>query len=458
MEYAEFLASKALTAPPRGLSNVPTLVGHLFPYQAHCVHFALRAGGSGCFLNTGLGKTEIQLEFLHQAAEATNGRALLLTPLAVAGQTKRRADKYGYQARVIRDASEIGEGINICNYDRLDRLDPQAFGAVSLDESSILKSFTGATTRNLIKAFDGHRFKMAATATPAPNDHMELGQHAEFLSIMRSNEMLMRWFVADQTEMGRYRIKGHAEASFWDWMASWCRAADLPSDLGGDDTGFILPDVNVIRHRARASEITGGEGLFAQVTMSATSLHEVKRQTSDARAAMIADVVDRERHEAWVIWCDTNYEADALKASIPSSIEVRGSQTTEQKEELLEAFATGQAKHLIAKPQMCGFGLDWSHCARMAFVGRSYSYETYYQAVRRCQRFGQTRQVDVHIAVAEGESEIGRVVDRKTDDHLKMKRAMSAAMARAMGKSSIVKAAYNPTFKARMPSWLKSVA
>ena len=192
--------------------------------------------------------------------------------------------------------------------------------------------------------------------------------------------------------------------------------------------------------------------------MSATSLHEVKRQTSDARAASIAEVVDRERHEAWVIWCDTNYEADALRASIPSAIEVRGSQSTDQKEELLEAFATGQAKHLIAKPQMCGFGLDWSHCARMAFVGRSYSYETYYQAVRRCQRFGQTRQVDVHIAVAEGEAEIGRVVDRKTEDHLKMKRAMSAAMARAMGKSSIVKAAYNPTFKARMPSWLKSVA
>jgi hypothetical protein len=458
-EYAEFLASKAVRAPMRGLKQVPELAAHLFNFQAHSVAHALMAGGAGLFLDTGLGKTECQLEFLRHAGEATNGRTLLLTPLAVAGQTKRRAERWGYEARVIREQSEAGEGINIVNYDRLEKIDPAWFGAVSLDEASILKSFTGKTTRALINAFRGHRFKLAATATPAPNDHMELGNYAEFLEIMHANEMLSRWFMNDtSTASQEWRLKGHAESDFWDWLASWARCAELPSDLGGDDTGFILPEIAIFRHRAAESAIQGGEGLFASVAMSATNMHAVKRQTSAARADAISAVVAREPNEAWLIWCDTDYEADALKAAIPSAIEVRGSHTTEQKEERLEAFATGQAKHLIAKPQMCGFGLDWSHCARMAFVGRSYSYETFYQAVRRCQRFGQTRQVQVHIAVAEGEAEIGRIVERKTADHAKMKIAMRAAMARAKDASRVARVEYKPKHKGRLPTWLKSAA
>jgi hypothetical protein len=458
-EYAEFLASKAVRAPMRGLKTVPALAPHLFNYQAHAVAHALQAGGAGCFLDTGLGKTECQLDFLRHASEATNGRALLLTPLAVAQQTRRRAEKWGYEARVIRDQSEAGEGINICNYDRLDKLDPAWFGAASLDEASILKSFTGKTTRALIEAFRGHRFKLAATATPAPNDHMELGNYAEFLEIMRANEMLSRWFINDtSTASQEWRLKGHAEADFWDWVASWARAAEMPSDLGGDDTGFVLPELAIIRHRARESQITGGEGLFANISMSATNMHDVKRQTSAARAEMIGEVIAREPDETWLIWCDTDYEADALKATIPDAIEVRGSQPVEKKEELLEAFGTGQAKRLITKPSLAGFGLDWSHCARMAFVGRSYSYETFYQAVRRCQRFGQKRQVQVHIAVAEGEAEIGRIVERKTADHAKMKTAMRAAMARAKEAGRQARVPYQPNHKGRLPTWLKSVA
>jgi len=269
----------------------------------------------------------------------------------------------------------------------------------------------------------------------------------------------MRWFITDQTQMGRYRIKGHAERNFWDWLASWSRMAELPSDLGGDDTGFILPPVAVHRHRARETNInTVGLDLFASMQLSATNLHDVKRQTSAARADLVADLVAAEPAESWLIWCDTDYEADALKAAIPTAIEVRGSHSTEQKEERLEAFATGQARHLIAKPQMCGFGLDWSHCARMAFVGRSYSYETFYQAVRRCQRFGQTRQVQVHIAVAEGEAEIGRVIDRKAGDHTKMRDAMRAAMRRTRIASVQTRVSYNPNHKGRTPEWLVSAA
>lgn len=458
-EYAKFLGSKAVRAKEHGLKKSFELAKHLFPFQRLCVEHHLRIGSAGCFLDTGMGKTEVQLEWCHHAIEATNTRALILTPLAVAGQTKRRADKYEYEARVIRDMSEAGSGINIINYDRLDKIDPDAFGVVSLDEASILKSFTGKTTRALISAFRGHRWKLVATATPAPNDHMELGNYAEFLNTMAANEMLSRFFINDtSTASQEWRLKQHAVSAFWDWMASWARMAGQPSDLTGewaDDAAFALIPFEVIRHRARDSRIDRElEDLFGAPKLSATTLHDVKRQTIEARAEIVAHVVGREPNEPWLIWVDTDYEADAVKKVLPDAIEVRGSMSIDEKEAKLAAFETGEAQHLIAKPAMCGFGLDWSHCARMAFVGRSFSYETWYQAVRRCWRFGQKRELQVHLVIAEGEAEIGRVIDRKAGDHARMKVEMVAAMRRATGRSSIVKVPYNPTHIARMPTWI----
>ncbi len=457
--YSQFLASKAIRANQRGLKTVPELAKHLFPFQRHCVEFSLRAGASGCFLDTGLGKTEVQLEWCQKAIEATNAKALIWTPLAVAQQTKKRAERWGYQARVIREQSEAGPGINICNYDRREKIDPSQFPIVSCDEASILKSFTGKTTRALIEAHKGARFKLVATATPAPNDHMELGNYAEFLEIMAANEMLSRFFINDtSTASQEWRLKGHAVNAFWDWMASWARMAEKPSDLtgnSGDDRAFKLPAFNIHRHKARDSRIDRElADMFGAPVMSATKLHDVKRQTSEARAEMTASIVDAETKEPWLIWCDTDYESDALKAAIPSAIDIRGSQSIDEKEERLAAFASGETKHLIAKPSMCGFGLDWSHCARMAFVGRSYSYETWYQAVRRCWRFGQKRTVDVHLVVAEGEDTIGRVIDRKAGDHSTMKSAMRLAMLRATGKEGVRKAAYLPTHMGKIASWI----
>lgn len=456
MAYMDFLASKALSAPQRGLDRVPDLAPHLFPFQRHSVEFALRTGCAGLFLDTGLGKTECQLEWCQKAIEATNTKALILTPLAVAGQTNRRADKWGYEARVIRDQSEAGPGINICNYDRLDRLDPSQFGAVALDEASILKSFTGKTTRSLIAAFNGCRFKLAATATPAPNDHMELGNYAEFLDVMAANEMLSRFFINDaSTASQQWRLKGHAVNSFWDWMSSWSRMAEKPSDLGDSDTGFDLPPFEIIRSRARDSAISRDlADLFGAPKLSATNLHDVKRQTIEARAQVAAAAIHAEPDEAWIIWCDTDYESDALKKAIPSAIDIRGSQSADEKEERIEAFSTGKAKHIIGKPSMIGFGLDWSHCSRMAFVGRSYSYETFYQAVRRCWRFGQKQTVKVHIVVAEGEGEIGRILDRKATDHVKMKVAMREAMRRAKGTDAQTKTPYQPKQRTGLPTWM----
>lgn len=457
-DYAEFLARRAVVAPLRGIESPPDPPSHLFSYQGLCAQFGLRAGSWACWLGTGLGKTRIELWWSQEAARLSNGHALILTPLAVARQIEAEGKTLGYDVRVIRDQSEARPGVNVCNYDRLELLEPGAFGAIALDESSILKSFTGRTSRALIEAFAGHRWRLSATATPAPNDHMELGQQCDFLGVMSSTEMLMRWFISDQTEMGRYRLRGHAVRSFWDWVASWARAADHPIELGDDVSGFDLPPFSVVRHQAAAVAKPLPGQLFAESQVSATDMHRVKRQTAGARAAIVADLVWSHASEPWLVWCDTDYEADALLDVIGEApggcVEVRGSKSIDAKEAAIAAFCDGSSRVLIGKPSACGFGLNLQHCARMAFVGRSFSYETYYQAVRRCWRFGQARSVEVHLVVAEGEEHIGRVIDRKADDHGAMKREMVAAMKRAVGVERQRRAPYRPETMGRLPDWL----
>lgn len=454
-DYEQFLLAKVPRATMRGMDDVPALASHLFPFQRKCVDFALRAGSSGSFLSTGLGKTAVELEWSEHARNATNGKALILAPLSVGWQIAEEGKRWGYETHGIRDQSEARDGINVCNYDRLDLLSPSEFGCVALDESSILKSFSGKTARALIAAFTEHRYRLSATATPAPNDHMELGQQSDFLGVMPSQEMLMRWFINDTSQASQqWRLKGHAQEDFWDWCASWARMAEMPSDLGGSDDGYVLPQLNVIRHRAEATAIKGAD-LFGMVEVSATGIHAVKRETTEARAKTVADLVTADG-EPWVIWCDTDYEADAIKTLMPEAREVRGSHSAEQKEATLRAFADGSVRILITKPSICGFGLNWQHCARTAFVGRSFSYEAWFQAVRRFWRFGQKREVQVHLVVAEGEDAIARVIDRKADDHITMKRSMRAAMLRASEQSATRKVFYNPTYDARIPQWLCS--
>jgi hypothetical protein len=459
-EYAEFLARKAPSAPLRGLKEVPKLAGHLFDFQAGVTGFGLEVGSWGLFLDTGLGKTACELEWCRHAAEASNGKALILTPLAVASQIVREGQRWGYDIRQIREQSEAREGINVCNFDRLHLLDPEGFGAVAADESSILKNFTGATSRTLRRMFATYRWRMAASATPAPNDYMELGQSCEFLGVMPSNEMLMRFFTSDQTEMGRYRIKGHAELAFWDWMASWSRMASHPADLGSQMGGYDLPRLNVVRHRVETGAVYPGGTLFASGALAATEVHNLKRQTSEGRAALIHDLVQAEPGEPWVIWCDTDYEADAVMKRLrpflgASCAEVRGSQKPDLKERSLEAFALGEIRVLVTKPKIAAYGLNWQRCARTAFVGRSHSYELWYQAVRRFWRFGQPREVIAHLAIAEGEDAIGRVIDRKAEEHERMKRQMVDAMERDARRRETLRAVYTPTLEGHLPAWLR---
>lgn len=455
--YAKFLERKVESAPLRGIRDVPALNAAMMPHQRASTEFLLRAGCGAAFLDTGLGKTLIELEWARCVSEHERKPVLMLAPLAVSHQHKREAEKFGIAAHIAKTADDVGEGICITNYERLHHFRPEQFGGIVLDESSIIKSFTGKTTRALMAFAESLPFRLAATATPAPNDHMELGQHSQFLGLMASNEMLARWFIADQTEMGRYRLKKHGVCSFWSWVASWSRCLSKPSDLGYSDEGFALPPLNVHHHIVRADITQNTDGLlFRMPDTSATAIHKEKRLTAAARADKIAELVNADRDQ-WVVWCDTDYEADALTARIADAVEVRGSMKPETKEERLAAFTDGGIRVLISKPSICGFGLNWQRCHKTAFVGLSFSYEQFYQAIRRFWRFGQTHAVECHIAMAETEEAIWLAVRRKQEDHERMKVEMYAAMRRAIEVRG-VKNNYQPTAAANMPTWLRSAA
>lgn len=451
--YSAFLESKRIAATPRGMPNIPNLADHPFPFQKHCIGFGLLAGSFGCFLDTGLGKTTVELEWILHALEASNGYGLILTPLAVARQIEREGKRWGYDIRVIREQSEARPGINVCNYDRLSLLDPSAFGAVVLDESSIIKNFSGKTTMALIAAFANHRWRMAATATPAPNDHTELGNHSEFLGVMGMSDMLPRWFVHDSNNTKDWRLKGHARESFWDWMASWSRMAEHPRDLGDSIGGYDLPPLRIHRYDADSSDVKCDSTLFPMADVSATGIFKLKRQTEANRAKAVAEIVSN--NDPWLIWCDTDSEQDALEKILGDKfISVRGSQSIEVKERNIEAWLNGDKPGMISKTKIMGQGLNAQFCWQQVFAGRTFSYEAYYQAVRRVWRYGQTHPVDIHLVVAEGEDSIGRVIDRKADDHSDMKREMAHAMKKAIGIESAVRVKYEPNYKGRLPQWL----
>ena len=453
--YEDFLRSKEIRAQQAGMTRVPELSAHLFPHQRATVEFLLKAGRGAAFLDTGMGKTAVELEYGKRVVEHENKPVLMLAPLAVGKQHMREAERFGVETSIARDQSDVtGARIYITNYERLHLFDRHAFGGLILDESSIVKSYTGKTTRALMEFGQEVRWKLPATATPAPNDHMELGQHAQFLGVMDSSEMLARWFIADQSEMGRYRLKRHGIKPFWSWVASWARCVGKPSDLGFSDDGFQLPPLNIHQHVVETDMTAGAEGMLFRIPdTSATSIHKEKRLTANDRAAKIAELVRAEPNEPWMIWVETDYDADAITALLPEAVEVRGSMKPETKEERLDAFTQGSIRILVSKPSIAGFGLNWQHCARTAFVGLSFSYEMFYQAIRRFWRFGQRRPVECHIAMAETETAIWQTIQRKKADHETMKEEMFEAMRREVLVSQ-VKRAYSPTQAARLPAWM----
>jgi DNA modification methylase/superfamily II DNA or RNA helicase len=412
--YSDFLETKKLLDVPTGIEPASALSPDLFEYQRDITAWALRRGRAAIFAGCGLGKTLMQLEWARQVSQHTGGEVLVLTPLAVAPQTIAEASRFGITAAYARNAGEISRGVVVTNYDRLDGFDPGRFAGVVLDESSILKAFDGATRTQLIESFSGTPFRLACTATPAPNDYMELGNHSEFLGVLTRAEMLATFFVHDGGETQSWRLKGHAESDFWAWLCSWAVMLRAPSDLGYSDEGFELPPCTIAEHKVPSPEKEGVllSSAEAQTLQERLEARRVSIPQRVAKAAEIINCIDRPA----VVWCNLNAESDALVAAIPDAVAVSGSDDREDKERRLLGFAKGEYRVLVTKPSIAGFGMNWQHCADVVFVGLSDSWEQYYQAVRRCWRFGQRNAVAVHVVSAEAEGAVVSNIKRKDAD------------------------------------------
>jgi DNA modification methylase len=426
-DYDSFIVAKNRRAVNVGFDPMP-ITAPLFPFQKHVVEWAIKKGRAAMFEECGLGKTLQQLEWASQVGSHTNGAVLVLTSLAVATQTLAEAQRFGIAARIVRHGADVAVGINITNYEKLDLFDGIEFAGVVLDESSILKNFTGKTRIKLTERFKSTPYRLCCTATPSPNDYAEFGQHADFLGICTPGQMLATFFINDTFNTGDWRLKKHAEAEFWEWVASWASCVGRPSDIGFDDAGYILPSLNLKTITVDVDESAGegSEELFKHATLSATTMHKELRETADARADAVADLVNNS-DDLWIVWCNTNVEADALMARIPDATEVRGSDKPEHKENKLAAFTNGNTRVLVSKPSICGFGMNWQHCRNVAFVGLSYSFEDFYQALRRSYRFGQQHEVNAYIVQARTEGAILATVKRKMEQHQQMQERMKMA-------------------------------
>lgn len=463
MSYAQFVKDKLSTVPATGIQNARDIVlpYSMFDFQEVLTRWALKRGRAAIFADTGLGKSRMQLAWADTIHKQAGHKVLILAPLAVAAQTVSEGVGIGVDVTLCQSSDDVTDGINITNYDRLHRFDCSVFGAVVLDESSIIKHHTSKTLQTLLNTFQQTPFKLCATATPSPNDWTELGTHAEFLGICTQAEMLSEYFLHDGAETQTWRLKGHARKQFWKWVASWAALVRKPSDLGFDDSKYNLPPLNVSQH-VSANSMEAEEGmLFALEANTLSERRRARKHSLQARVAECASLVNADQ-QPWIVWCDLNAEADALRVAIPGAVEIRGSDDREIKESRLVDFAAGKIRVLITKPSIAGFGLNWQHCARMAFVGVTDSWEAYYQAVRRCWRFGQLREVAVHIFASNLEGAVVANLQRKERDALVMAEQLSAethdaVMQEVLGLTRESNP-YCPGQSVVCPSWLQSEA
>ena len=459
MSYDDFIARKLSTVPQAGI-DVDCSGYDLMPHQVDLTRFALRRGRAAIFADTGLGKTRIQLAWGDLLRRHVGCDVLILAPLAVAQQTTEEGAAIGVQVTNARSDSDVRPGINVTNYDRLHLFDPGRFGAVVLDESSIIKHHTAKTLQQLIDAFIATPYKLCATATPAPNDWTELGTHAEFLGIRSRMEMLAEFFVHDGAETQVWRLKGHAREIFWRWVAHWGALVRSPADLGHDASMYDLPPLNVQQHVIEPRHEPQG-ALFHREAQTLMERRNARRESIVDRVAECAALVNSDR-EPWVVWCDLNAEDDALCAAIPDAVSIRGADDADVKERRLHDFAHGRIRVLVTKPSIAGWGLNWQHCARMAFVGVTDSYEAYYQAVRRCWRFGQRRPVDVHVFASATEGAVVANLQRKEVAARTMAEQLSAETLAAVRAEVLGATRETNTYQAdrrvAVPAWLRSAA
>lgn len=421
----------------------------LYEFQKDIVRWALKKGKACIFADCGLGKTPMQLSWAHQVHKHTGGKILILAPLAVADQTKREADKFGYVAKVVEKQEDCISGINITNYEKLDRFIANEFTGIVLDESSILKSYSGKVRTSIIQNFHEVPYKLACTATPAPNDYMELGNHSEFCGVMTRAEMLSMFFVHDGGETSKWRLKGHAEDVFWQWLATFSVFVDNPNNIGYEIDGYNLPPLNIQEIIVDGDEPT-------TETLTLTERRQARKDSLKLRCEQSARLVNSS-DEQWIVWCDLNEEGNTLEKLIDKSKNVQGSDTNQYKSDTMLEFSEGNLKCLISKPKLAGFGMNWQNCHNMIFTGLSDSYEQFYQALRRCWRFGQENPVNVYIIISAKEGCVKENIERKQTDFLKMQSEMTE-LTKEITKKELrstcrISTPYEPHIKMELPKW-----
>jgi len=429
MKYDNFLKNKKKKFISSGFDiDEDNLNSSLFDFQKHIVKIALKKGRFAIFADCGLGKTLMQLSWCEQVYNKTKKKVLVLAPLAVVNQTKLESIKFN----INQDAFDI------TNYDQLKNIDCSIYSGVVLDESSILKGRDGKLSRLIINTFESTPYKLACTATPSPNDHMELGQHSEFLGAMSYLEMLAMYFVHDGGETSKWRLRKHAQDDFWKYVCTWSISLDNPKTLGFDSKGYNLPEIEYIEHIIPVENNT--MSLFGDIAVSATDLHKDLKRSFKARINKTIELVNNS-NEQWIIWTLKNDEGNELKKVLDDSINVQGSDSPEYKSKHLNGFAKNEYRNLITKTSIASFGMNYQQCCNMVFTSYDFKFEAFYQAVRRCYRFGQLNKVKVHLLVPESQINVRKTIIQKEQKHKTMIKEMSNYSANTdykLNKSNVI--------------------
>lgn len=442
MSYQTFIQRKELQQIASGFEPSESYYpAQAKPHQKVSASWACRRGRAALFFDTGLGKTLAQLMWSQQVCMHTAKPVLILAPLAVSHQTAREGDKFGIQARVVSHQNDIhGSGIFITNYEKLDHFDCSQFAGVVLDESSILKGLHGKLRKQITMSFKNTPYKLSCTATPSPNDYMELGTQAEFLGIMSQVEMLAMYFIHDGGDTQKWRLKGHGKSKFWEWLSTWSIFLTSPADLGFDGSEYDLPP---IEYHEYIVETAPEDTLFVEPAQGLLERNRARKDSIDARVEIAAKIAN-ELSEPCVIWCHLNEESEKLHNRIHQSVEVKGSDNDQHKARSMIEFSQGSIKALVTKPKIAGFGMNWQSSSHCIFVGLSDSWEAFYQAIRRQWRFGQTQTVHVHIVSADTEGAVVENIKRKDRQHKEMAESMMQHM-RTLTQKTVLGAAIEKT-------------
>jgi len=457
-KYEDFLESKIVQHGSYGFEmSISSLNPMLFEWQKVLIRWALFKGRAAIFADCGLGKTPMQLEWANQIYIKTGKNIIIFAPLAVSLQTKHEGEKFGISVNVCKSQKDVKSGINITNYERIEKFNPDEFGGVVLDESSILKNFAGKIRNYIIDAFLYIPYKLCCTATPAPNDYMELGNTSEFLGVMTRAEMLSMYFINDASHTGTWRLKGYVKDNkFWEWVATWAVIMQKPQDIGFANNGFNLPPLNIKEHLL---PYHGKKySLFVEEATTLSERRFARKESMPQRLDKTLQLVQNNPDDIWLVWCNLNIEGELLKKHLVNAVEIKGSDSIEHKENTVLEFSKGNIKRLITKSKINGFGVNWQACHNIIFFGLSDSYEQFYQATRRCWRFGQKNPVNLHIVIGERERPVLENVKRKEEDAQKMFHEMVSYVKtntiKQLNRYDIKTEPYNPKIKMEIPKWL----